>query len=245
MRKGWLGRWFLTLNELTVTLSSVLKCHFWAKTTTGGLWSPHHMWSLNVNSDTRLTQRPVVRARVRRWTPWIIRNVEHNRHNGRSRIHFPRNCANDKADKDLKCIPGINIICSEDTEVLWRVEIVMIICWAGMTRDYCGPRLPEPWCMMPIGLPISDRNIIIHIVNTIIRNKNEILSFFAWTIWKFSARKLRFGRLVLANYCFATSDIRPGARGIAARTTRGERGDFLFSIIIHDSCKLAPAQDHT
>ena len=103
---------------------------------------------------------------------WIMRIVGHNRHNGRSWIHFPRNCTNDKADKDLKCIPGINIICSEDTEVLWRVEIVMIICWAGMTRDYCGPGLPEPWCMMPIRLPISDRNIIIHIVNTIIRKWN-------------------------------------------------------------------------
>ena len=96
------------------------------------------------NNMTQINAGP---AQVRRWTPWIIGRVEH-KHSGRSRIHFPLHCGKDKAaDKDLKCIPGINIIWSEDTEVLWRVEIIMIICWAGMTRDYCGPGLPELWCL--------------------------------------------------------------------------------------------------
>ena len=123
------------------------------------------------NNMTQINAGP---AQVRRWTPWIIRREW----NTRGRIHFLLNCRKDKAaDKDLNCcIPGINIIWSADTEVLWRVEIIMIICSDGVTWDYCGPEIP-------IALPISQHHT----------------EMFTWIInLKFSLQKIEIGK---AGFC--------------------------------------------
>ena len=89
---------------------------------------------------------------------------------------------------------------------------------------------------MPIALPISDRNVIIHIVNTVeMKYWNFCMDNSEIEIWRAGAG---WQIIVLQHQ---TSD----QERVASRGQLRARANVVFSIIIHDSGKLTAAQDHT